>query len=387
MKVLITSDLFSTATNGVVTSLTNLWKELEKLGHEVKILAVSDTAHSRQEGNVYFIRSMPFPVYPDVRMPLSYHHKLIKELIEWKPDVVHSQCEFFSYQFAEYVSKKTGAPIVHTYHTLYEQYVTYVIPSKRLGEKAIEKLMRVRLKKAARVIAPSYKVKGVLEGYHMTNELSVVPSGISIEQHQYRMTKDERFAKRREWGIADDETVLLNLGRLGEEKNVSELLTYYASAVKHIDKLRFMIVGGGPAKESLEKLAKSLGLQDSVIFTGMVPPDTVQQYYQLGDVFVSASTSETQGLTYVEAAANALPLLCREDLCLVGVIEEGENGYQYRNEAEFIAALKRITTDPAWRESAGRKSEIIAASFDKTTFAKAIEELYLSVLEESQKTT
>ena len=384
MKVLITSDLFSTATNGVVTSLTNLWKELEKLGHEVRILAVSDTTHSRQEDNVYFIRSMPFPVYPDVRMPLSYHHKLIKELIEWKPDVVHSQCEFFSYQFAEYVSKKTGAPIVHTYHTLYEQYVTYVIPSKTLGEKAIKKLMRVRLKKAARVIAPSHKVKGVLEGYHMDNTLSVIPSGISIEQHQYRMTEEERFAHRREWGIADDETVLLNLGRLGEEKNVAELLRYYAAAIKEIDKLRFMIVGGGPAKESLEKLTASLGLQDKVIFTGMVPPDTVQQYYQLGDVFVSASTSETQGLTYVEAAANGLPLLCREDLCLVGVIEEGENGYQYRDEAGFIDALKRITADPTWRESAARKSEIIAASFDKATFAKAIEELYLSVLEESK---
>ncbi len=380
MKVLITTDLFTTATNGVVTSLTNLWKELEKLGHEVRILAVSNNRHSRKEENVYFIRSMPFPVYPDVRMPLSYHHRFVKELIAWKPDVIHSQCEFFSYQFAQYVSKKTGAPIVHTYHTLYEQYVTYVIPSKRLGVKAVRTLMRYRLKKASKVIAPSYKVKEVLEGYRMKNELSVVPSGISIEQHQFRMTAEERFEKRREWGIADDEVLLLNLGRLGEEKNLEELVRFYASAVKSIDRIRFMIVGGGPAKGALEKLAESLGVKDRVIFTGMVPPTQVQMYYQLGDVFVSASTSETQGLTYVEAAANGLPLLCREDLCLIGVIEEGENGYQYRDEAEFLAALNKIIGDPAWREAASKKSEQIAATYDKAAFAKAVEELYKSVV-------
>ncbi len=383
MKVLITTDLFTTATNGVVTSLTNLWKELEKLGHEVRILAVSDNRHSRKEDNVYFIRSMPFPVYPDVRMPLSYHHRFVKELIAWRPDIIHSQCEFFSYQFAQYVSKKTGAPIVHTYHTLYEQYVTYVIPSKKIGVKAVRSLMRHRLKKAARVIAPSYKVKEVLEGYRMKNELSVVPSGISIEQHQFRMTKGQRLEKRREWGIADDEILLLNLGRLGEEKNLEELVRYYASAVKSIERLRFMIVGGGPAKESLEKLAESLGVKDRVIFTGMVPPTQVQMFYQLGDIFVSASTSETQGLTYVEAAANGLPLLCREDLCLVGVIEKGENGYQYRDEAEFLAALNTMIADPSWRANASKKSERIAATYDKALFAKAVEKLYYSVLDKT----
>lgn len=135
MKILITTDLFTIETNGVVTSVKNLWDELKKKGHEVKILTLSENVHSHRDGEVYYIRSMPFAVYPNVRMPLTYRHRLIKELIEWKPDVIHTQCEFFTYQFARRISKKTGAPIVHTYHTLYEQYVTYVIPSRRLGKK------------------------------------------------------------------------------------------------------------------------------------------------------------------------------------------------------------------------------------------------------------
>ena len=105
MKILITSDLFTTATNGVVTSLKNLWEELKAKGHDVRILTFSENVHSHRDGDVYYIRSMPFAVYPNVRMPLAYRHELVKELIEWKPDIVHSQCEFFSYQFAQSIDK------------------------------------------------------------------------------------------------------------------------------------------------------------------------------------------------------------------------------------------------------------------------------------------
>ena len=126
MKILITTDLYTTATNGVVTSVRNLMEGLIQKGHEVRVLTVSEKLKSHQEGNVYFIKSLPLgAIYPDVRMPINYHHhRYIRELIDWKPDLIHSQCEFFSYQFAIYISRKTGAPIVHTYHTLYEQYVT-----------------------------------------------------------------------------------------------------------------------------------------------------------------------------------------------------------------------------------------------------------------------
>ena len=111
----------------------------------------------------------------------------------------------------------------------------------------------------------------------------------------------------------------------------------------------------------------------------MVPPAEVQYYYQLGDVFVSASTSETQGLTYIEAAANGLPLLCRQDDCLADVLQEGENGYEYTSAEEFLQAIETVM-DPVWRGTASRRSEEIAASFDKKAFGDAIENLYESVL-------
>ena len=381
MKVLITTDLYATNTNGVVTSVRNLMEELEKKGHEVRVLTVSEKLKSHQDGNIYYIKSLPLGVvYPDVRMPISYHHhRFIQELIDWKADVIHSPCEFFSYQFASYISRKTGAPIVHTYHTLYEQYVTYIFPSQRIGAFFVGKLSKYRLRKAEAVVAPTQKVEAVLKNYGVRNPIHVVPSGIALEQHKERISEAERREKRSTLGIPEDHIVLLNLGRLGTEKNLSELIEMFSIALSQNPKLTMLIVGDGPAKKELEELSKKLGVADHVIFTGLVEPSEVHKYYQLGDIFVSASTSETQGLTYVEAAANGLPLLCRRDPCLDGVLVEGKNGYEYEAEQEFCELLDTILSSPDWCRAAQMQSKEIADTFDKSSFAERIEDIYESV--------
>ncbi len=381
MKVLITTDLYAVTTNGVVTSVRNLYEELTRDGHDVRILTLSTTQHSYRVGPVYYIRSVSIGyVYPDMRMPTSYRHRLIRELIEWRPDVIHSQCEFFTFQYAQRISKITGAPIVHTYHTLYEQYATYVLPSQKLGSQVVKTFSRVRLKNVKRVIAPSSKVKQVLEGYGLDNSISIVPSGIDLSQHAGHLTWEERQALRQSLGIGPDRMVLLNLGRLGTEKRLDELLALFAGVRDQYPGIVFLIVGDGPARAKLEQQRDQLGLQGSVIFTGMVEPSRVQRYYQVADLFLSASTSETQGLTFVEAAANGLPLLCREDPCLQDVLVPGENGYTYTNDEEFRAALRRIADDPDWRSAASDRSRQIAASFDKHTFGDHVEAIYKDVI-------
>ncbi len=378
MKILITTDLFTVKTNGVVTSVRNLREELVKKGHDVRILTFSADKKSYIEDSVYYIKSVSIDfVYPDVRMPLSYRNALVDELIQWKPDVIHSQCEFFSYQFAKRIAKKTGAPLVHTYHTMYEQYVTYVIPSERIGKRFVKFFIRHRLKNADLIIAPTRKVKESLQGYRMENPTRVVPSGISLKQHTSgQLTAEACANKRKELGIPEGNKVLMNLGRLGSEKNLGELLEYFVEAHAQHPELTFLIVGDGPDKNHLEALAEKLGIQQHVIFTGMVEPSTVQQYYQMADIFVSASTSETQGLTYIEATANGLPLLCRQDACLSEIVEEGQNGYEYTDKEEFLSHLQQMLADEAWRTEAASYSRKIADKFDKSTFGDTVEGIY-----------
>ena len=112
----------------------------------------------------------------------------------------------------------------------------------------------------------------------------------------------------------------------------------------------------------------------------MVEPQEVQNYYQLADVFASASTSETQGLTYIEAAANGLPLLCRQDDCLADVLKEGENGYEYSSAQEFLDAIDTLMENPEKRQAASRRSQEIAEHFDKEVFGESIAQIYESVL-------
>jgi len=379
MKILITTDWYATGTNGVITSVKNLCEEMTSNGHDVRILTLSENIHSHKDGNVYCIGSLPVGVYPDARVTVRPRHPYIDELIEWKPDVIHSQCEISTMPYANRISKLTGAPIVHTYHTMYEQYVGYIGIGKRIGKRVVRFITRRRLKNVSVVIAPTKKIKNTLSTYSLRQRLEVIPSGISLAQHKARLTEDERAKKRQELGISPDSFVLVYVGRLGAEKNTGELIEYFSRLSPSSPELLFLIVGDGPDKENLEKAAKALSLSGKVIFTGMVPPTQVHEYYQLGDVFVCASTSEAQGLTYIEAAACGLPLLCRKDPCLSDIIVTGENGFEYVSEADFSDAVTFMTKHPQWVESAKKKSEDIAKGFDKSVFASSVQKLYSSL--------
>ncbi len=383
MKILITSDLFTVTTNGVVTSLRNLWTEMKSRGHEVKILTFSESKKSYKDEaeGVYYIGSSSLErVYPGVRMPKTYRGKLVKEIIEWKPDIIHSQCEFFSYFFALRIAKKTGAKIVHTYHTMYEDYAGYVLKGEKFSKFAVRKFSKNRLDKSDWVIAPTKKVSDLLERYNVKTPISIIPTGISLEQHRQRISPEQRQKNRLSFGFTEDNVVMITLGRLGHEKNVDELIKYFADSKKRNSSLKFLIVGDGPAREKLTALTESLGLKNEIIFTGRVSPAEVQNYYQLGDLFVSASTSETQGLTYIEAAANALPLLCRADPCLDEVIYQGVNGYSYSKEEEFIKYLDEIAISDEWRKQASEKSNEISKKFDKSVFGDSVEKIYNELL-------
>ena len=378
MKILITTDLFTTRTNGVVTSTHNLIHDLKRRGHDVRVITLSKDGKSKVEDGVYYIKSMSLEwIYPEVRMPTSRAGKYVKEIVERHPDVIHSQCEYFTYPFAKRVSKKTGAPIIHTYHTMYEDYVGYVIPFKRLGAWLVRKFVRSRLKKAHTVIAPTEKVKSSLVNFcKIKNNIAVIPSGICLDKHKIRITEQERKEGRASFGFTDEHFVLFNLGRLGTEKNIEELISYFAKISAKYENARLLLVGGGPAREALEELAQKEGVADKVVFAGMVDPDTVARYYQLGDLFVCASTSETQGLTYIEAAANGLPLLCRNDPCFEGVVIDGENGFRYETFEEYEKHLDYIISNPEWVRSASSASDAISYHFDRTVFGGTVEALY-----------
>ena len=134
MKVLITTEYYIPTINGVVVSTMNLKNELIKKGHEVRILTLSDTRHSyEKQGDIYIGSAGVQKVYPGARFTFVRNNRFIEELMNWHPDIIHSQSEFSTFFMARRIAKNLQIPIVHTYHTIYEDYTHYFSPVKKWG--------------------------------------------------------------------------------------------------------------------------------------------------------------------------------------------------------------------------------------------------------------
>lgn len=160
MKILLTSDWYTPAVNGVVTSVLNLRRGLEKSGHEVKVLTLSQTSHSFSREGVTYLGSVPVGVvYPGARVRIASGERLIQDIMDWKPDIVHSNCEFSTFRYAHRISETLNIPLVHTYHTVYENYTHYFSPVKQWGRKAVQLLSRRMAAQTDCLIVPIEKIK------------------------------------------------------------------------------------------------------------------------------------------------------------------------------------------------------------------------------------
>ena len=378
MKILITTDWYSPAVNGVVTSVLNLRRELELRGHEVRVLTLSQDLHSSVQDGVTRIGSVAAGlVYPGVRLRTALAGRWVLELVEWGPDVVHSQCEFSTFFLARRIAEELNVPLIHTYHTVYEDYTHYFSPSVRLGRRAVAALSRWVAARTDCMIAPTGKVRTLLQGYGVRTPVFVVPSGIDLRRFQRPPVPGCRASLLAALDIPRENLVLVSVGRLAAEKNLDELLRFRAAMGDQA--VTLLLVGDGPYRAQLEREAADLGLRaPQVVFAGMVPPRQVAEWYQLGDLFVSASSSETQGLTYVEALAAGVPALCRADPCLNGVIRDGENGWQFRDFSDFMSKLEMFRAHPELRRALSEQAAASARDYSAEEFARRVEAIYLA---------
>ena len=179
MKILLTTDWFAPTVNGVVTSVLNLRKGLEARGHEVRILTLSRSSCSYAQDGVYYLRSMGVgAVYPQARLGVPLQKKMTKELLYWGPDIVHSNCEFSTFPAACHIAEKANAPLLHTYHTVYENYTHYFSPSQAWGKKMVRQFSRWVARRTDGIIAPPEKTAALLRGYGINCPLYVIPTGI-----------------------------------------------------------------------------------------------------------------------------------------------------------------------------------------------------------------
>lgn len=384
MNILLASDSFIPMINGVVTSTLTLYTELKKLGHDVKVLALSEDGKEKVVGDFYYLKSFKINVYPDARANFAIKNNILHQIYEWNPDIIHTQTEFTVQLIARRIKAKCNAASIHTYHTMYEDYTNFLIKNKRINKNVVGKISKHFLNSTDGVVAPTNKTYEVLERYGVNVPIKIVPTGIDLSKFNQTITNEEKDTFRKTYNIDKDKDIILYLGRISEEKNIEEILEYISQDKDFFKNKIFFIAGGGPYLDNLKQIAKDKNILDYVRFSGMINPKDTYMFYKMGDIFCTASTSETQGLTYIEALASGTPVVCRYDNCIKDVVINGKTGYSYTNYNEFKQSLDNILENPTFYTMLKKNALLISSNYSSQTFAREIEQFYLEAISKKE---
>lgn len=380
MNIGIFTDTYYPEVNGVANSVYELKIGLEALGHRVYVFTVNHPDAIEAEERVYRIMSFPCVLLKERRIGCPNVKFWMKRIGQLHLDIIHTQTEFMVGCLGKKAAQTNNIPLVHTYHTIYEDYTHYFkIPGNIFLKRPVRAVSKKYCNRADSIIVPTKKVSQLLKSYGVERNIWEVASGINLKKFRmYDAVKSRNI--RMQYGISDEQRVLISIGRISKEKNLAEVVEGYAGLCQTHSDTVLMIVGDGPERINIETQVRTLGLESRVIFTGMVEWDQIENYYGAGDIFVSASTSETQGLTYLEALASGKPLLVRNDPCLDGLLKNRENGIGYDNYEEYSEGYRYITENLLDRKEEFYVNDL--QRFGEEQFAGEVQKVYEKTLQD-----
>jgi len=332
MRIGFFTDTYTPQINGVVTSILLFKNALEARGHEVFVFAPTPVTSEDTDSTVRF-RSMPFVFQPEMRVAAPISLEALRLLDSIDLDIVHAHDPFAIGLFGLRVARRHKIPYVHTYHTLYPEYVHYVWET-RMTKRLAEMLSREYCDACDSIVAPSTKVKDYLREWGVGAPIEVLATGVDIPK--YADVDEPRIARLREQlRLKPTDRVALFMGRLGREKNVESVIRAFWHTRSTNAKL--VICGDGPYRHELMTLVRDLSLQDRVIFAGYLQGKDTVAAYHLAHIFAFASTSETQGLVIGEAMAAGLPIVAANDRAVEDFVVDGESGIIVPGRPEDLA--------------------------------------------------
>lgn len=391
MRIGLFTDTYPPYINGVSTSVLMLKQGLEKLGHEVYVVTVnSENFHYKKEDNVLMIPGIPIGIY-DFRMTSLYPLRALKIIKSWNLDVIHTHTEFAVGTFARLIAKQYNIPLVHTYHTMYEEYIYYI--TKGYFDGASKKLVEYLTlflcdKTVEELIVPTKKTHDLFkEKYKVKRDVHIIPSGIDVTRF-YKENVDLLSIKslKKELNIKKDDFVILFVGRIAKEKNIDFLIKNLKAILKKVPKARMIIVGDGPDMNELALLVRENKLDKHVTFTGKVPWSEIPKYYQLANVFVTASKTETQGLTVIEAMAAEKPVVAIKDESFELVMKDKQDGLFFETKEEYQRLIIDLYNNPSYAKMIAKQARITANAYNPEVYAKRVLEVYESVINKDTNT-
>lgn len=379
MRIGFFTDTYFPQVSGVSTSIKTLKEELEKLGHEVYIFTTTDPDADEFEKDIVRMPSVPFVSFKDRRIVVRgifFAYQIAKEL---QLDIIHTHTEFGAGFLGKMVANRLHVPVIHTYHTMYEDYLHYIANGKVVRPSHVKRFVRIFVNHSTGVICPSKRVVETLARYGVDIPMRIIPTGIEVERFKRpEITLTQTSALRRELGITPEQKMILSLSRVSYEKNIQAIVREFSKVVAKEPAARLVIVGKGPYQEALRQLVVAEKLTEVVQFTGEVPNDRVAYYYRAADYFVSASSSETQGLTYAESIASGTQCVVKGNDYLDQLIDDEHLGVTFAADEDFAQTLLAYMEQAIPFDLAVQSQKLLEVSAEH--FGKRVEAFYCDML-------
>ncbi|MFA5692829.1 MAG: glycosyltransferase [Acholeplasmataceae bacterium] len=391
MKIGIFTEAYSPLISGVVTSINNLKDGLEALGHEVYVITPY-APKQKYEFNPSVIRLKGFPI-PKKSLKgfrlVFFTRRHLRKIKALNLDIIHIHTEFSMGRLGLHAAKKFNLPVCYTVHTSYQDYTHHISKfmtkfTPRLAKKIAFMINNKFTKKADITIVPTKKIYDKMINLKHKGTFTIVPTGIDLEPFYQENHKKEDVIKLREfYNIKDDEFVALLVSRIAREKSINDLVDAFTEFHKTNPKSKFYIIGDGPDKNLLDQHIKKLKANDFIITLGFITYDKVPLYYQMADVFLNASTTETQGLTYIEALAASLPIIVRKDEVFEDFVINNENGIFFEKTEELTEILLKVYNNGTLKKLTENARDSVL-KYSKENYAKNLESLYQDLIDKKQ---
>jgi len=373
MKIAFFTDTFVPQTNGVVTSILNSTDRLARNGHKIMIFSPKIGKGLNLHKNIKVVELKSFnllPKYKEMEVRIPTFIKVLKNIRNFNPDVIHIHTPFGIGYEGFLCSKLLKKPLVGTYHTLLPDFLKHVslagLEKKEQTKNLTWKYSNLFYNRCDMVITPSNIIKKELKKHGLNSRIEVVSNGVDLNKFYRKIIKNKKIT-------------ILHVGRISYEKNVDVVLQAM-KIVSLYNKIKFIIVGGGPDLEKLKKYAEGINLD--VEFTGVIKNENLAGYYNKANIFVTASTIETEGIVILEAMACGLPIVGVNKLAIPEIVKNGKNGFvANENEPEDIAKyLIKLIKSKGLRNKLGRNSIKIARKYSLDNSVRKLENIYYSFL-------
>jgi glycosyltransferase involved in cell wall biosynthesis len=402
------SDRYLPFTDGIACSMEDARRELEDLGHEVYIFAPRpDRRYCELAPRVTRFPAVKGLFFDDYRCSVFYPPRTRRQVDKLELDLVHFHTPGQIGMFGAYYARRYDLPLVTTYHTDLYEYVTHypgVLPGvvalsilapyvtgggagerrisrscarpersiDRWNQKVVERGMTLIHNRCDLVITPSAKMTAQLGGWNTTSRIATLPSGVD----EIASNPEAVAAARRELGIAEDDQVVLFVGRIGSEKNLSLLIEAFTRVASGNKRARLLLIGPGDEDGRFRAQAAAAACADRITFTGRKPRAELGAYYALAEVFAFPSTADTQALVVNEAAWAATPIVM-VDRNISQIVEDGVSGLYAANSPEGLAEkISTLLDRPEYAKALGRAARERAGKLTARIQAGKLARLY-----------